>query len=216
MDVTLNAVGVRGGTLYQTKLNLTQRPDGTWHATNFGDALKQAHSAGKGTQARSRDTYEVEEAVRNGLSDEELAELAGVNLEQYADEMFSHGGDVSGKTAAEVFNGDYKIFTSGDVRFGVGQGSYMTEKNRKAAQALVGPYLPEARVKQGLDYIFYMFTDVRNSSTELLMAGSGAETLIKTAFDTEVVDGIATLPGVVSRKKQMIPRLINAIKQEQE
>lgn len=77
MDVTLNAVGVRGGTLYQTKLNLTQRPDGTWHATNFGDALKQAHSAGKGTQARSRDTYEAEEAVRNGLSDEELAELAG-------------------------------------------------------------------------------------------------------------------------------------------
>ncbi|MCI9156281.1 MAG: putative manganese-dependent inorganic diphosphatase [Lawsonibacter sp.] len=146
----------------------------------------------------------------------ELAELAGVNLEQYADEMFSHGGDVSGKTAAEVFNGDYKIFTSGDVRFGVGQGSYMTEKNRKAAQALVGPYLPEARVKQGLDYIFYMFTDVRNSSTELLMAGSGAETLIKTAFDTEVVDGIATLPGVVSRKKQMIPRLISAIKSEQE
>ena len=146
----------------------------------------------------------------------ELAQLAGVNLEEYADEMFSHGGDVSGKTAAEVFNGDYKIFTSGDVRFGVGQGSYMTEKNRKAAQALVGPYLPQALAKQGLDYIFYMFTDVRNSSTELLMAGSGAEALIKTAFDAEVVEGMATLPGVVSRKKQMIPRLISAIKLEQE
>ncbi len=146
----------------------------------------------------------------------ELAQLAGVNLEEYADEMFSHGGDVSGKTAAEVFNGDYKIFTSGDVRFGVGQGSYMTEKNRKAARALVGPYLPQALAKQGLDYIFYMFTDVRNSSTELLMAGSGAEALIKTAFDAEVVEGMATLPGVVSRKKQMIPRLISAIKLEQE
>ena len=71
----------------------------------------------------------------------ELAQLAGVNLEEYADEMFSHGGDVSGKTAAEVFNGDYKIFTSGDVRFGVGQGSYMTEKNRKAARALVDVFL---------------------------------------------------------------------------
>ena len=146
----------------------------------------------------------------------ELAQLAGVNLEEYADEMFSHGGDVSGKTAAEVFNGDYKIFTSGDVRFGVRQGSYMTEKNRKAARALVGPYLPQALAKQGLDYIFYMFTDVRNSSTELLMAGSGAEALIKTAFDAEVVEGMATLPGVVSRKKQMIPRLISAIKLEQE
>ena len=146
----------------------------------------------------------------------ELAQLAGVNLEEDADEMFSHGGDVSGKTAAEGFNGDYKIFTSGDVRFGVGQGSYMTEKNRKAARALVGPYLPQALAKQGLDYIFYMFTDVRNSSTELLMAGSGAEALIKTAFDAEVVEGMATLPGVVSRKKQMIPRLISAIKLEQE
>ena len=145
-----------------------------------------------------------------------LAELAGVDLEEYADAMFAHGGDVTGKTAAEVFNGDYKIFTSGEVRFGVGQGIYMTEKNRKAAQVLVGPYLSEARTKQQLDYIFYMFTDVRNSSTELLMAGSGAEALIKTAFDAEVVEGMATLPGVVSRKKQMIPRLISAIKLEQE
>ena len=146
----------------------------------------------------------------------ELAELAGVELEKYADAMFEHGGDVSGKTAAEVFSGDYKIFTSGEVRFGVGQGSYMTEKNRRAAQALVGPYLPEARTKQRLDYIFYMFTDVRNSSTELLMAGAGAEELVEKTFGVEVEDGMAVLPGVVSRKKQMIPRLINAIKQEQE
>ena len=146
----------------------------------------------------------------------ELAELAGVDLEQYADTMFEHGGDVSGKTAAEVFNGDYKIFTSGDVRFGVGQGSYMTEKNRKAAQALIGPYLPEALSKQQLDYIFYMFTDVRNSSTQLLMSGSGAEELVGKAFGVRVEAGIAVLPGVVSRKKQMIPLLINAIKLEQE
>ena len=89
----------------------------------------------------------------------------------HALDLFAHGGDVSGKTAEEVFNGDYKIFTSGDVRFGVGQGSYMTEKNRRAAQALVGPYLPEALAKQQLDYIFYMFTDVRNSSTSCSWRG---------------------------------------------
>ena len=145
-----------------------------------------------------------------------LAELAGVDLEGYADTMFEHGGDVSGKTAAEVFNGDYKIFTSGDVRFGVGQGIYMTEKNRKAAQALVGPYLSEARTKQQLDYIFYMFTDVRNSFTELLMTGPGAEELACKTFGAEIENGVVTLPGVVSRKKQMIPLLINALKQEQE
>lgn len=145
-----------------------------------------------------------------------LAELAGVDLEAYADAMFEHGGDVSGKTAEEIFNTDYKIFDSGAVRFGVGQGSYMVERNRKASQALLAPYLPVALEKQGLDYIFYMFTDVRGSSTELLMAGKGAESLVARAFQVEVKDGIAVLPGVVSRKKQLLPRIINTLREEEQ
>ena len=143
----------------------------------------------------------------------DLAKLAGVELEEYADAMFEAGGDVTGRTAEEIFRGDFKVFTSRDIRFGVGQGSYMSDKNRKASQALVGPYLETAMNKQGLDYIFYMFTDVRTSSTELLMAGEGAEQVIARAFRTEVREGMVTLPGVVSRKKQMIPALMGAIKE---
>ena len=145
-----------------------------------------------------------------------LAELAGVDLEAYADDMFEHGGDVSGKTAEEIFNSDYKIFDSGAVRFGVGQGSYMVERNRKASQALIAPYLPVALEKQGLDYIFYMFTDVRGASTELMMAGKGVESLVSRAFHVEVKDGLAVLPGVVSRKKQMLPKIINTIREEEQ
>lgn len=144
-----------------------------------------------------------------------LAELAGVELESYADAMFEHGGDVSGKTAEEIFNTDYKIFDSGAVRFGVGQGSYMAERNLRNSQALIGPYLPVALEKQGLDYIFYMFTDVRGASTELMMAGKGAESLVSRAFHVEVKDGIAVLPGVVSRKKQLLPNIINTIREEE-
>ena len=143
-----------------------------------------------------------------------LAELAGIELEQYANSMFEHGGDVTGRTGEEIFGTDYKVFTSGAVRFGVGQGSYMVECNRKASQALVGPYLPIALEKQGVDYIFYMFTDVRSSSTELLMAGKGAESVVERAFDVEVVDGLAILPGVVSRKKQLLPKIINILKED--
>ena len=142
----------------------------------------------------------------------ELARLAEVDLEEYADAMFEAGGDITGRTAADIFNGDYKIFDSGEIRFGVGQASYMTEKNRKASQALVGPYLPNALEKQGLDFLFYMFTDVRSSTTELLMAGEGAAALVEQAFGVQITDGLAVLPGVVSRKKQMIPALLGAIK----
>ena len=144
---------------------------------------------------------------------EALAGIAGVDLEEYADAMFEAGGDVTGKTAEEIFNGDYKVFTCGDIRFGVGQGSYMSERNRKASEALVGPYLESALNKQRLDYVFYMFTDVRGSSTELLMAGQGADQVVARAFDTQVSDGAALVPGIVSRKKQVIPALMEAIKQ---
>ena len=141
-----------------------------------------------------------------------LAQQLDLDLEAYAQSMFEAGGDVSGKTAEEVFYTDYKIFSSKNVRFGVGQGTYMSEKNRAASEALVGPYLETALKKQDLDLIFYMFTDVLHSSTDLLMAGKGAETLVEKAFHVQVSGSKATLPGVVSRKKQIIPTLINAIK----
>ena len=85
-----------------------------------------------------------------------LAQQLGLDLERYADAMFEAGGDVSGKTAEEVFNADYKIFNSKNIRFGIGQGSYMSEKNRKASQALIAPYLETALKNQDLDFIFYM------------------------------------------------------------
>ena len=126
----------------------------------------------------------------------ELARLAEVDLEEYADAMFEAGGDITGRTAADIFNGDYKIFDSGEIRFGVGQASYMTEKNRKASQALVGPYLPNALEKQGLDFLFYMFTDVRSSTTELLMAGEGAAALVEQAFGVQITDGQHRKPEI--------------------
>ena len=143
---------------------------------------------------------------------QDLAKLAGVDLEKYADAMFEAGGDVTGRTAEEIFRGDFKIFTSRDIRFGVGQASYMSDKNRKASEALLGPYLETALNRLGLDYIFYMFTDIRTSSTELLMAGEGVEQVISRAFQAEIRNGMVLLPGVVSRKKQMIPALMETIK----
>ncbi len=142
-----------------------------------------------------------------------LEKIAGVDLEQYADAMFEAGGDVTGKTAEEIFGGDFKVFTSGDIRFGVGQGSYMSEKNRRASEDLVRPYLPVALDKRRLDYVFYMFTDVRASATELIGAGERADEIIRRAFHVELEDGMAVLPGVVSRKKQVIPALVGAIRQ---
>lgn len=145
----------------------------------------------------------------------ELAKLAEVDMESYAQAMFDHGGDVSGKSPEELLRTDYKIFTGGGTRFGVGQSIFMSDKNRSAGEELLRPYLDTALRKQGVDFLFYMFTDVPTSTTELMMAGEGAEELVKRAFDVETHDRLAVLPGVMSRKKQMIPALLSAIKAEQ-
>ena len=144
-----------------------------------------------------------------------LARIAGEDIKTYAEQMFEAGGDLSGKTAEEVFVSDFKVFSRGDVKFGVGQSTYMTDKSRAAAEALVEPYLPEASRREGLPLIFYMFTDMKTQSTDLMCYGRNAEEIIRDAFHVEPEGSMARLPGVVSRKKQLIPPLLAALQARQ-
>ena len=139
---------------------------------------------------------------------EDLARIANVDIDTYADEMFDAGADLTGRTAEEVFHQDFKVFSRGNVKFGVGQGSYMTERSRKAAEDLVGPFMETGAKADELPYVFYLFTDVKTSSSEILCYGPGADDVIARAFDVTPKDGLALLPGVVSRKKQVIPALM--------
>ena len=145
-----------------------------------------------------------------------LAELAGEDIPAYAEQMFEAGADLTGRDAEDVFRSDFKAFSRGDVKFGVGQSIYMTDNSRAAAEALVRPFLPEASRREGLPLIFYMFTDMKTQSTDLMVFGFDAEEIVRDAFHVEVKDGMAVLPGVVSRKKQLIPPLLAALQAHQE
>ena len=147
---------------------------------------------------------------------EDLARICGEDIPTYADAMFEAGADLTGRTAEEVFHQDFKVFSRGNVKFGVGQGSYMTENSRKAAEKLVGPYLAEAARAEELPLVFYLFTDVKSSSSEILWTGEGAGDIVARAFDVEPEGDMALLPGVVSRKKQVIPALMATLQSIQE
>ena len=144
-----------------------------------------------------------------------LADIAGEDIPTYAEQMFEAGADLTGRTAEDVFSSDFKAFSRGDVKFGVGQSTYMTDKSRAAAEALVQPFLPEASRREGLPLIFYMFTDMKTQSTDLMFYGHNAEEIIRDAFHVEPEGNIAKLPGVVSRKKQLIPPLLAALQARQ-
>ena len=140
-----------------------------------------------------------------------LAKIAGVDIDEFALEMFEAGENLAGKTAEEVFLQDFKVFMCGDVRFGVAQGSYMTRKNLKAAQQLLAPYLPEACGKQNVEDLYMLLTDVPKEESVVICTGRHADEMLRSGFEKEPEeDGSWVLPGVVSRKKQFIPALMSA------
>ena len=140
-----------------------------------------------------------------------LAKIAGVDIEEFSTEMFEAGEKLDGKTPEEVFLQDFKVFMCGDIRFCVAQGSYMTRKNLQAAQALLQPYLEEARNKQNVEDLYMLLTDVPKEESVVICTGRYAAEVLSNGFESRpAADGSWTLPGVVSRKKQFIPAMMSA------
>ncbi|MGC6174402.1 putative manganese-dependent inorganic diphosphatase [Lacrimispora sp. 38-1] len=147
-----------------------------------------------------------------------LAEIAGIQVEKYASSMFAAGSNLKGKTDGEIFYQDFKKFTFGKVNFGVGQISSLNSKELDELKERMLPYMKKAREEHGVDMMFFMLTNILTESTELLCEGQGAKQMITTAFRAEDAqengkDHLVSLPGVVSRKKQLIPGIMLAVQE---
>jgi manganese-dependent inorganic pyrophosphatase len=142
-----------------------------------------------------------------------LADIAGIEPESYATEMFTAGSNLSKKSPEEIFYQDFKKFVVNDVSFGVGQINSMTQKELEAVKSKMIPYMEKAMADHGIPMLFFMLTDILQGTTQLLYAGTGARELALEAFhlpkDTEEI----TLENTVSRKKQIIPAMMQAIQQ---
>lgn len=144
-----------------------------------------------------------------------LAEIAGVKVEELASAMFEAGSNFSNKTEEEILNQDFKIFHSGDISFGVAQISAMSRQELDKVQKRIEPKLEQMMGEKNIQMIFVMLTDILNESTYLVYKGADCAQLVASAYDCEPsVDGIL-LKGVVSRKKQLIPVLINTLAERQ-
>lgn len=148
-----------------------------------------------------------------------LAEIAGVDIEKYAMEMFSAASDLKQKTDREIFYQDFKTFTAGDIHFGVSQVSSLNEEELLSLKPRLFHFAKEALGEENLDMAFVMLTNILKQDTLLLAVGHRADSLIQNAFllepkkesfdfSGEEVEGYtAVLENVVSRKKQLIPPL---------
>ena len=140
-----------------------------------------------------------------------LALIADISIEQFAKEMFRAGSNLKDKSPEEIFYQDYKKFIAeGDICFGVGQISSMDSEELKEIKARLLPFMVSECGRHGVTRVYFMLTDIITQSTELLFYGEGSREMAENAFKMEPQDDAFYLEGVVSRKKQLIPPLMEA------
>ena len=140
-----------------------------------------------------------------------LALIADISIEEFAREMFKAGSNLKDKSPEEIFYQDYKKFIAeGDICFGVGQISSMDADELREIKERLIPFMVSECGRHGVSRVYFMLTDIMEQSTELLFYGEGSEEMAVNAFKIEPKDGTIYLEGVVSRKKQLIPPLMEA------
>lgn len=144
---------------------------------------------------------------------ERLAEIAEINIEEYAKEMFAAGSDLGNKQPDEIFYQDFKKFNVGDISFGVGQINSMNDEELLEIKEKLLPFMEE--VDAGVDAVFFMLTDIMKESTEMLFFGKRAKQMIEEAFFVRTEDikdeHSCILRNVVSRKKQVVPAIVGSL-----
>ncbi len=145
-----------------------------------------------------------------------LAEIAGIDCRSYGGKMFDAGSDLDAKSAEEICYQDFKRYEFNDRAVGIGQVNSMSKEELKKIKERVASFIKDLYENGAFDLACLMLTDVMDESTDLICYGSDGEEIIQTAFHAELKDGSVFLPGVVSRKKQLVPALMTTINQMME
>ena len=147
------------------------------------------------------------------MAAEKLSDICGVEIEEFAIDMFSAGSDMSSRTPKEIFNQDKKKFQVGDHSFIVAQINSMNAIELEEVKEKLVPYLEEKFDGLGVNMCFVMLTNIVKEDTELLCFGEKAKDVARSAFQLPADLETIVLKGLVSRKKQLIPSIVTVLQQ---
>lgn len=142
----------------------------------------------------------------------ELAEIAGVNVEEYGLEMLKAGTALGGKSEVELINMDMKIFEVDGSKIGVAQVNTVNEAELLERKEKLLEEINNIINKEGLKFFIFAITNILSNDSTGIVAGDG-NAVIEKAFNEKIDNNLIALKGVVSRKKQIIPPLTKAIQE---
>lgn len=139
-----------------------------------------------------------------------MSKIADIDVEDFANQMFKAGTSLKEKSPKDIVEGDVKTFTIAGENVRVGQVMTMNPEELLPFLDEIVTLMEEKIAKNGESTFVLVLTDIFNETSELLVVGDHLED-IEDEFKNKVENGTITAPGVLSRKKQVIPRLTNAI-----
>ena len=143
---------------------------------------------------------------RNAVT--QLAAIAGVDFDEFGKELFSKGSSLSSAEPEKAVSADFKIYTENGVKFGIGQMEVTTLDDASEMSATYLKTLHEKQNKEGLEWAMLLVTDVLTSNS--ILFATEYKNSYRFAYE-EIADGIFSLPGVLSRKKQLLPEVIRVL-----
>lgn len=137
-----------------------------------------------------------------------LAAIAGVDIQEFALDMFKAGTSLVGKTVEEIFNQDFKKFNFDDDKVGVAQVNTMDIEGFMPYKEDMLAYMNQFAADNNLEFTLLLLTDIINANSEIFVGGPRPE-LVERAFNIKLTDRQGTLNGIISRKKQVVPAITN-------
>ncbi len=152
--------------------------------------------------------------VKDKLILDRLAKIANIDLEDFANEMFKAGTSLEGKTPKEIINQDFKEFTIQEKKIAISQVFTMDLESLENTKNELLIEMESLRDKRGYNSLVLLLTDIFNESSEIIVVGNDKEK-IASAFGSKIKNNTFNAPGVVSRKKQVVPPITAALKLEE-
>ena len=144
---------------------------------------------------------------------DKLIEISKENMDKLAEKMFEAKSDISGISAKELVTKDYKEYEAGGKKFSIGIWETVKPERVEEIQKDIFSSLEEVKKENSLDFVFFGLVDILKNETKMFLLEEEKK-IAQAAFEKDLEGDFLVLPGVVSRKKQILPAIINFLERK--
>lgn len=149
--------------------------------------------------------------TQDGELARKLNGIAGLDIDSFVSEMFKAKSSLDGISIEDIVSIDYKTFEMGEKNVGIGTWETTHPESVNAKKDEIMKALVDKKTEEKLDYIFFMVVDILKQCCQLYVVGEAESVLAEKVFGAKAKDSIVLLDGVVSRKKQIVPPLMEEL-----